>query len=202
MQVFEPSEGPREIAFDERDHAVEHLRPGLDEDARRVFHVGGGRLEESRRLPELGHHPPGSFLDRRMLEQGLPGQRRRQQLGVVPRVALPRPDFLELEQPAADVVGQHAPLELLLGRQAAGGDAVEPPREPAELAPLGVDGRAGQVLETVIVSMHPVAGRSSRSVLVEKLQILVDKVRQRLRSVHGCRRERYVAGRVPPGSGW
>ena len=195
VQVFEPPEGPRQIAFDERDHAVEHLRPGLDEDARRVFHVGGGRFEEPRRLPQLGHHAAGPLLDRRMVEEGLPGQRRGQQVGVVPRVALPRPHLLQLEEPAADVVGQHAPFELLLGRQAAGGDALEAPREPAELARLGVDGAAGQVVETVVVGVHPVAGRGGGSVLVEKLQILVDKVRQRFRSVHGCRRESCVAGR-------
>ena len=189
VQVLEPPERPGQVALDELDHPVEHLRPGLDEDARRVLHVGGGRLEEARGLPQLGHHAPRPLLDRGVVEEGLAGERGGQQLGVVAGVALPRPDLLELVEPAADVVGEHAPLELLLGRQAAGGDAVEAPREPPELAPLGVDGGARHVLETVVVRVHPVAARGGGSVLVEKLQILVYEVRERFRSVHGCRRE-------------
>ena len=85
------------------ERAAHRLDADLDEDAGRLLDVVAGRLNQSRRLAQLRQHAAGAFGRRRVREQHLPGQARGQQVGVVLRMALPGPDLLELEDPAADV---------------------------------------------------------------------------------------------------
>jgi len=49
---------------------------------------------------------------------------------------------------------------------------------------VGVDGGAAQVLEEVIVQVDPVERRLGRTNLLQVGEVVVDKMRERLRWVH------------------
>jgi len=184
VRVFELTERAGQVALDEGPHPVKRFGAELDEDTGRVLDVGLGRLDQPRCLPQLRHDTPSPLLERGVLEQRLTRQAGRQQLCIVLRVTLPGANLLQLEQPAPDLVGQHPPLELFLGRQTPGRDAVQSPREPAQLPRLRLDGRPREVLDPVVMDVYPVTRRCRRQALIQEVQILVGKVRQRFRRVH------------------
>ena len=134
------------------------------------------RLDEARHLAQLGHDAPGALGERRVVEQRLAGEARRQDVGVVLRIALPRCAPFELEEPRADIRIERRALEPLDVGQPRGIDGREPAREPAEVANLRVDGLPAEILEQVIVEMHAVEGGVGRVDFVEIREIFVDKV--------------------------
>ena len=69
-------------------------------------------------------------------------------------------------------------------RKHAGVDLVEPPTEAGQRPDMGVNARAAQVLQQVIVKMGPIQGRLGRKYLVQVGEVVVDKMRERLRWVH------------------
>ena len=100
MEVVEAAERARQIVVDEAQRAAHALEPDLHEDAGGILDVVARRLDQPRHLAQLREHAAGALGERRVVEQRLPGEARREQVGVVLRVALPRPDLFELEEPA------------------------------------------------------------------------------------------------------
>ena len=124
---------------------------------------------------------------RRVVEQHLPGEAGREQIAVVLRIALPRADGLELEQPGADVGVERRPLEPLGVGQPRGIDRGEPAREPAEIADLRVNRRPAQILEQVVVQVNAVERRVGGMGLVQPREVLVDEMRQGFGGIHSGR---------------
>ena len=106
VQVVDVTQRARQVALDEAQRALERVDADLDEDAGRILDVVARRLQQPRRLPQLGQDPARPFGRRRVGEDGLRGQARREDVRVEMRVALPGAHFLELEQPRPHVVGQ------------------------------------------------------------------------------------------------
>ena len=117
MQVVDIRERARQIVVDERQRTAHRLDAHLDEDAGRFLDVVAGGLNQPRRLTQLGKHAPCAFGRGSVGEEDLAGKTRRDQVGIVLRVTLPRADFFELEDAALDVGGQHAVVEPLHRRQ-------------------------------------------------------------------------------------
>ena len=113
------------------------------------------------------------------MEQRLPGDARRDQLRVELRVALPRADFLELEQARADVRVEGGALQPFDVGQLRGVDRREAAREPAQIADVRVHRLAAEVLEHVVVQVHAVERGARGATFVEVRQVFVDKMRQR-----------------------
>ena len=178
MQVVEPAERARQIVVDELQRAAQALEADLHEDARRILDVVARGLHQPRDLSQLRDDPPGALGERRVGEQRLSGQARREDVGVVLRAALPGADRFELEQPRADVGVERRPLEAFGVGQARRIDGGETPREGAELPDLGVNRRTAQILEQVIVQMDAVEGRVGRMHLVQIREVFIDEVRQ------------------------
>jgi hypothetical protein len=61
---------------------------------------------------------------------------------------------------------------------------MQAPAEPGEGAGVGVDSRAAQILEEVIVQMNAVEAGLTRGNLVQIGQVVVDEVGKGLRWVH------------------
>ena len=170
MQIVEIGERTRQIALDERQGASHRLDAHLDENARRVLDVVAGRLHESWRLTQLRQHPPRPFGRRRIREQGLTGEARRQDVGVKLRAPLPGPHHFELEHARPQVVGEHAMLEAFHRRERVLGDFVE----PAEISGQGVnftlDRVPTQILEMIVVRMDAIERRVGGMSLVKITQ--------------------------------
>ena len=98
VDVVERGERQREILLDETQRAAHRLEAYLHEDAGRFLDVVAGVLDEARRLPELRQDAAGALLERRIFEQRLAGQARREEVRVELWVALPGPRGLELEE--------------------------------------------------------------------------------------------------------
>src|SRR5687767_2772323 len=97
MEIVESAEGARQIVFDEPEGSAEALQADLDEDAGRILDVVPRRLHEPGHLPQLRQDAPGAFGERRVVEEHLAREARREQIAIALRIALPCPDALQLE---------------------------------------------------------------------------------------------------------
>ena len=144
------AEGARQVFVDEPQRAAHALQPDLDEDAGRILDVVAGRLDHARHLAKLREHAARPLGERRVVEQRLPGEAGRQDVGVVLRTPLPGPDLLELEQPRTDA-RRRAPAAPG-ARYRSGGQDRSPPAAgrsrrdpgPGRRSPDGSSPRAGR----------------------------------------------------------
>ncbi len=183
-EVVEVRQRPRQIVLDETQGAAQRLETDLHEQARRLLDVVARRVEQPRRLPELGEHAPGALGDGRVREERLAREAGGQQLGIHLRAPLPGAKLLELVQPRANVVLDERALDALHRRQAGRVDRRKPPAEGAEVAHVLVDRAAAQVLEQVVVRVDAVKRGGRRMRLVQVRQVLVDEMGQRLGGIH------------------
>ena len=181
---MQAAERPRQIRLDEALGASQALEPDLDEDPRRILDVVAGRLHQARHLVQLGDDTARTLGERRVVEEDLPGEARREQIAVVLRVALPRPHRLELEQPRADVRVERGALKPLHVGEPRRIDRAEPPRERAEVADLPVDRRAAEILDQIVVKVNAVKRRVCRVHFMEPRKVLVHEMRQRFGRIH------------------
>jgi hypothetical protein len=63
-------------------------------------------------------------------------------------------------------------------------DLMKPSAEPRQGTDVRIDGRSAQILEKVIVEMRPIERGLGRKYLMQVREIVVDKMRKRLRWVH------------------
>ena len=178
VQVAQVAERAREVVVDESQGAPEALQPHLHVDAGRILDVVAGRLDDPRDLPELRVHPARPLGKRRVVEQHLTRQARRQDLGVVLEAPLPGPDLFQLEQPGSDVRFQCRSLEPFGVGQARGIDCGQPAGEATQGADLSVNGLTAEVLEEVVVQVDAVECGIGRVGFVEIREVLVDEVRK------------------------
>ena len=106
--------------------AVKHRDGTLDENTRRVAQVLARGREEPRHQPELrrGLVPPA--LDRRRLHRHQVVHAVGDGCGIDHRIARPRADRIEIQDPAVDDPAQDAVVDALVGRQLRGAYRVEP----------------------------------------------------------------------------
>ena len=156
VEVIDRTERPREVSLDERERALQRLDPNLDENAGWVLDVVAGRLDEAPGLPQLREHTTGPLRDRRVGEQRLHGEARRQSVTVELGVPLPCPDLLGLEHTGLDVSRDNRVLDPLDRRQSVLPDVVQPPREARQRTGVGLDRRPPEILEQVVVRVHAV----------------------------------------------
>ena len=186
VQVVDARERARQIVVDELQRAAHRLDADLDEDAGRILDVVARRLNEPRRLPQLREHAPRALGRRRVREERLAGEARREDVGVELRVLLPGADLLELEHAAADVrrraCGARA-ARRRSGRRGrfrrAGGDSR---RARALRASIAV---AAEILEQIVVRVNAVERGVGRMRFVEIPEQVVDEMRQRFGNGHG-----------------
>ena len=137
-------ERARQIVVDELQRAAHRLDADLDEDAGRILDVVARRLNQARRLPQLRQHAAGALGRRRVREQRLAGQARREDVGVELRVASPR-----CAPPRARTSGRGCARPACGARaarpavSAVGVDLVEAAQVAGERVGLAVDRRAG-----------------------------------------------------------
>ena len=179
VQVVHVGKRLRQVGLDQLQHPAHRLEADLDEDPRRVLDVLPRRLQQPRRLAQLRQHAARPLLDRGVVEEHLPGEARREDVGIELRVALPHPHLLELEQPRADVRPDHRVLDSLDRGQRVQPDLIEPPREARQCARLVLDGRTAQILEQIVVGVNPIEGRVRRVGLVKVRKVVLDEVNQR-----------------------
>ena len=113
VHVVDARERARQIVVDEFLRAAEGLDADFDENARRILDVVARGLDEARNLAQLREDAARPIRCRRMREERLTRQTRRDDVSIKLRVLLPGPHLLELEHPRADVAGEHATLEPL-----------------------------------------------------------------------------------------
>ena len=123
-------------------------------------------------------HPPRALGKRRVVEQRLPGEAGREDVGVMLRVALPRPDLFQLEQPSPEARLEHRPLEPLDVGQPRRVDRGQATSQAAEVPDLRVDRLPPQILEEVVVQVHAVKRRVGGMRLVEVRQVFVNEMRK------------------------
>ena len=186
VQIAKIAERARQILVDEAQRPAHALEPDLDVDAGGIFDVVARRLNEPRHLAQLRKHAARALGQRRVVEDRLAGQARREDVGVELRAALPRAHLFQLEQPRAQACverGTLQPFERALDalhrRQAGRVDRRKPARESSEIAHLRVNRLAAQILEQIVVEVDAVERGVGRVNLVEIRQVLVDKVRKR-----------------------
>ena len=97
VQVVDVGERARQVVVDELQRAAHRLDADLDEDAGRVLDVVARGLDQPRRLAQLRQHAARALGRRRVREERLAGEARREEVGVELRVALPGADRFELE---------------------------------------------------------------------------------------------------------
>ncbi len=185
MEVVDVAQGTRQVALDEAKRALERVDADFHEDARRVLDVVARRLQQPRRLAQLGQHPARPFGGRSVGKNRLRGQARRQDVGVQVRVALPGAHFLELEQPRAHVVGEHRLLGRFHRPEAGRVDLPQAPREAGKGARVGLDRLPAEVFQQVVVEVDAVERRQGRPRFLQVAQVVVDEVGQRFRGIHG-----------------
>ena len=178
VQVAQIAERARQIVVDESQGAAQALQPDLHVDAGRILDVVAGRLDHPRDLPELRVHAAGPLGKRRVVEQHLTRQARREDLGVVLEAPLPGPDLFQLEQPGSDVRFQCRSLESFGIGQARGIDCGQTSGEPAQVADLRVNRLTAEVLEEVVVQVDAVECGIGRVGFVEIREVFVDEVRK------------------------
>src|SRR5438045_8931114 len=113
MQVPEIAERARKILIDEPERAAYAFEPDLHVNAGRIFDVVARGLHQPRDLAQLREHPACALGERRVVEQRLPGEARREDVGVLLRASLPAPDLLELEETRPDACVQRRTLQAL-----------------------------------------------------------------------------------------
>ena len=178
MEIAEVAKGAGQILIDEAPGAAHALQADLHEDPRRVLDVVPGGLDEAGNLSQLRMHPPRALGKRRVIEERLPGEAGREDIGVVLRVALPRPGLLQLEQPPPEARLEHRPLEPLGVGQPCRVDGGQTTSQPAEVPDLRVDRLPPEILEQVVVQVHAVKRRVGGMRLVEIRQIFVNEMRK------------------------
>ena len=176
VEIVERREGAGQIVVDEPQRAAQALEPDLDEDPGRVLDVVAGRLHQPRHLAQLRQHPARSLGERRVVEERLAGQARRQRIGEELRAALPGPNRFQFEDAGADARFERRPFEALdvgqAGRVDRGQAAAEAPQRPD----LGVNRLTTEVLQEVVVHVHAVEGCGGRIDLVEIREVFVNEV--------------------------
>ena len=185
--VVEAAEGARQVRFDEAQRAAQALESDLDEDAGRILDVVARRLHQPRHLVELREHAPRPLGQRRVVEEHLAGEARREQIAVELGIALPGADGLELEEPRADARVERRTLQPLDVGQPRRVDRRQPPGEAAEIADLRVNRRLAEIFQQVVVKVDAVEGRVGRVGLVEPRKVLVDEMRQGFGGIHSGR---------------
>ncbi len=95
-----------------------------------------------------------------------------------------RPYLFEIEHARLDVRGDNGVLDAFGRWQRAGVHLAKAPSEPGKGPDVGVDTRAAQIFQQVIVQVGSVQGRQGRKHLVEIGEVVVDKMRKWLRWVH------------------
>ena len=150
--------------------------PTLTKMPGRILDVVARGLHQARHLAQLRQHAARALGERRVVEERLAGEARRQRVGIELRAALPGADLLELEQPRADARFERRPLEPLDVGQPRRVDRGQPPGKPAERPDLRVNGRPAEVLEQVVVDVNAVEGGRRGVDLVEVRQVFVDEV--------------------------
>ena len=188
VQVVEIVERARQIAVDEGHHAAQRVDPDFHEDRRRLLDVLAGRAHEPRRLPQFRQDAAGAFRFRRVVENGLRGEARRERVGIHLRVAFPGPHAFQIELAAAHVRRHNPVLDLLHFRERVDGDRVQAPGETRQGAQVRVDRGAAEVLEEVVVEVNTVQRGAGRVRLVQVVQVIVDKVRKGFGGVHSANR--------------
>src|SRR5262249_38557661 len=88
VQVVDVAERARQIVLDELQRSAHRLDADLDEDAGRFLDVVARGLNEPRRLPQLRQDAARALRGGRVGEERLAGDTRREDVGVVLRVAL------------------------------------------------------------------------------------------------------------------
>ena len=183
MQIVHARERARQIVFDELQRAAHRLDADLDEDAGRLLDVVARGLNEARRLAQLRQDAARALGGRRVREERLAGEARREDVRVVLRVPLPRADVFELEHPRLQVRGEHPVLEPLDAGQRVAVDLVEAAQVAGERVRFAVDPVTAEVLEQIVVRVHAVERRVRRMRLVEVPEQVVDEVRQRFEAI-------------------
>ena len=184
VQIVERRERAGQICVDELQDTAPALEPRLHEDPGALLDVVARRLDEPRHLPELRYDAPRAIGLGRVRKERLAGEAGPKKIGVQLRIALPRPYLFEIEHARLDVRGDNGVFDAFGRWQRAGVNLVEPPSEAGQRPDMGVDTRAAQVFQQVIVQVGPVQGRLGRKYLVQIGEVIVDKMRERLRWVH------------------
>ena len=156
VKIVDVLERSRQLVLDELQRAAHRLDADLDEDAWRILDVVAGRLDQARRLPQLRQHAAGALGCRRVGEQRLAGQARRQEVRVELRDSFPRAHGLQFEHPRLQIRRQHAMLEALERRQRVLVDFVQPAQVTGQRVGFGFDRLPAHVLQEVVVRMHAV----------------------------------------------
>jgi hypothetical protein len=136
---------------------------------------------------------------RRVREQRLAGEARRQDVRVVLRILLPRADLLQLEHARLDVRAEHALLEAFDGGERVAADLVHAAQVAGERVRFAFDALLAQVLEQIVVRMDTVERRVRGMRLVEITEQVVDEVRKWFGNDHVSR---LITSRPVPGRAW
>ncbi len=176
MQVVDAGERARQVVLDELQDAAQRVEADLGEDARRLLHVVARGLHEARRLAQLRQHAARPLVLRRVREDRLRGQARRQNVGVELRVPLPGPHLFDFEDPGPDVRGDDRVLDALDLGEPLERNLVEPAGEARQRARLQFERAPAQVLEQVVVRVHAVERGAGRLGFVEIAQVVVDEM--------------------------
>ena len=162
------AEGARQIVVDEPQRAAQALEPDLDEDAGRILDVVAGRLDQARHLAQLRQHAAGPLGERRVVEQRLPGQAGREEVGVVLRVALPGADAPRARTARARMLASSAGRSRRsVSVSRAGSIAASRRAKPPRSRTCASIACRLQILEQVVVQVHAVERRVGGMDLVE-----------------------------------
>ena len=184
VHVVEISERPRQFIVDELERTAHRFDADLDENAGRFLDVVAGGLNEPGRLAQFREHASCSLGRRRVREERLPREARRDQIGIELRIAFPGPHDLEIEHARLQIGGQHAMLEPLDRRQRVLLDFVETPQIPRERMGLAVDRVTTQIFKKVVVRMHSIQRRVCGVRLMKKSEQVVDEMGKGFRNNH------------------
>ena len=184
MKVVDAGERAGQVFVDELQRPAHRLDADLDVDAGRVFDVVARSLDETRGLAQLRQHAARAFRRRRVREQRLRRETRREEIGIELRVAFPRAHGLELEHPALEMRGQHPVLEPLDAGQRFEIDLVQTPQVSRQGVRLAFDPIPADVLEEVVVRVHAIQRRVRGMGLVQVTEKIVDEMRKGLGSNH------------------
>ena len=160
------------------------LDADLDEHRRRILDVLARRLDQARRLAQLGQDAARAIGFGRVVEDRLGGQAERQRLAVGMRIPLPRSHFFELEDARVDVGRDDGVLDALGFRKALERNRVETARKAGERAEMRFDRGPAEVFEQVVVEMDAVHRGGGGTDLVQIIEVIVDEMRKRLGRSH------------------
>ncbi len=177
--VADAGEGERQMRAEQIRRAPQHGDPALDEHARRRADVLARGRDQPRHGAQLG----------RGLRQPLRGRRRLHRHQVVDavgdrgrvdhRIARPRPDRVEIQQPAVDDAQQDPPIDPLVGGERRGVERLEPRSVRAQPRRFGRNRARREVLERIVVTVQAVARGDRRVPTGELIEVLVHQRRER-----------------------